>query len=318
MNEIEKMLWVEKYRPKTIDDCILPEQMKETFKGFIKNGMPNLILAGSAGIGKTTVARAICNELGITDTDMLFINASSERNIDVLRTTIQRFVSTLSFDGKTKVVILDEADGLNPLSTQPALRAFIEEFHKNCRFILTCNYPAKLIPALHSRCAVFDFSVKGDSKKTLLGAFYKRMLDILRLENIEFDPKKVQELIVRFFPDFRRTINELQRIVSVNGKIDENAQTSLDALEIDVFVKALKEKNFREAKKWIVETLSTVDDSVIFRKIYDSLEMYLKKESVPQAILLIANYQWKASAVADKEINMSAFAIECMSDLEFV
>lgn len=313
MSNLQDILWVEKYRPKKVEDCILPSDIKSALKGFVETkNLPNLILGGPAGTGKTTVARALCEELGY---EYLFINGSTERNIDVLRTTVTQFASSISLTSDMKVVIIDEADGLNPQSTQPGLRAFIEEFHSSCRFIFTCNYPGKLIPALHSRCSVFDFTVKGKDKAEVGATFYKRVAGILKNESVEFERSALQSIVLKFFPDFRRTINELQRASKLNGKIDDTVQTTFDSIDVNDYVKALKDKDFRTAKKWIVESLAVADQNVIFRKIYDGLYDLVQPQSIPQAILLIANYQYKSMFVVDQEINFASFTIELMTDI---
>jgi DNA polymerase III delta prime subunit len=308
----EQFLWVEKYRPHRIDDCILPDDMKKTFKEFVAQGqIPNMLLCGGAGMGKTTVARALCEELGC---DYTIINGSLDRNIDILRNEIRSFASTVSFAGKTKVVILDEADYLNPQSTQPALRGFIEEFSKNCRFIFTCNYKNKIIPALHSRTTVVEFKLAKSDRPRLAAAFFNRVTEILETEKITCPNPKVQaKLIEKYFPDYRRILNELQRYSS-SGVIDEGILVNLADVNTKELVDALREKDFKKMRQWVVNNLDN-DPGVIFRKLYDSLTEQVK--TVPQLVLLIADYQYKAAFVADAEINLVACLTEIMAAVEF-
>jgi len=309
-------LWVEKYRPKKIDDCILTEELKKTFTQFLKQKeIPNLLLSGSAGTGKTTVARALCEELG---SDYIIINGSDEgRQIDTVRSKIKNFASTVSLteDANHKVVIIDEADYMNADSVQPALRNFIETFYKNCRFIFTCNYKNKIIPALHSRCTVVDFKItNGQVKKTAM-AFMKRMEGVLKGENIDFDKKVLAELIQKFYPDFRRTINELQRY-SVRGKIDSGILFSLSEVNTKELIKILKDKRFSEMRKWVVQNLDK-EPTHLFRTIYELSYSNLDAKSIPQAILILAGYQYKSAFVADQEINMIACLTEIMASCRF-
>ena len=309
-------LWVEKYRPKKIDDCILTEELKKTFTQFLKQKeIPNLLLSGSAGTGKTTVARALCEELGA---DYIIINGSDEgRQIDTVRSKIKNFASTVSLteDANHKVVIIDEADYMNADSVQPALRNFIETFYKNCRFIFTCNYKNKIIPALHSRCTVVDFKItNGQVKKTAM-AFMRRMEGVLKGENIDFDKKVLAELIQKFYPDFRRTINELQRY-SVRGKIDSGILFSLSEVNTKELVKILKDKRFNEMRKWVVQNLDK-EPTHLFRTIYELSYSNLDAKSIPQAILILAGYQYKSAFVADQEINMIACLTEIMASCKF-
>ena len=308
----EQFLWVEKYRPHRIDDCILPDDMKKTFKEFVAQGqIPNMLLCGGAGMGKTTVARALCEELGC---DYTIINGSLDRNIDILRNEIRSFASTVSFAGKTKIVILDEADYLNPQSTQPALRGFIEEFSKNCRFIFTCNYKNKIIPALHSRTTVVEFKLAKSDRPRLAAAFFNRVTEILETEKINCPNPKVQaKLIEKHFPDYRRILNELQRYSS-SGVIDEGILVNLADVNTKELVDALKEKDFKKMRQWVVNNLDN-DPGVIFRKLYDSLTEQVK--TVPQLVLLLADYQYKAAFVADAEINLVACLTEIMAAVEF-
>ena len=309
-------LWVEKYRPKTIEDCILSKDIKETFSQFLKQKeIPNLLLSGTAGTGKTTVARALCEELGA---DYIIINGSDEgRQIDTLRNKIKNFASTVSLteDANHKVVIIDEADYMNADSVQPALRNFIETFYNNCRFIFTCNYKNKIIPALHSRCTVIDFAIKNGQKVLTAKAFMERMSGLLKGENIEFDKKVLAELIQKYYPDFRRTINELQRY-SVRGKIDSGILFSLSEANTKELVKTLKDKKFNDMRKWVVQNIDK-EPASLFRGIYDSMYDSLDSKSVPQAILIIAGYQYKAAFVADHEINMVACLTEIMASCKF-
>ena len=309
-------LWVEKYRPKKISDCILSEDLKNTFSKFLDSKeLPNLLLSGTAGTGKTTVARALCDELGV---DSIIINGSDEgRHIDTLRTTIKNFASSVSLDGNSnhKVVIIDEADYMNPDSVQPALRNFIETFYKNCRFIFTCNFKNKIIPALHSRCTVIDFRITNGQKVKTATAFMNRLGDILKQEHIEYDKKVIAELIQRHYPDFRRTINELQRY-SVRGKIDSGILVSLSEINNKELVKLLKEKRFSDMRKWVVQNLDK-DPSSLFTSIYDILYENLQPQSVPAAVLTIADYQYKSAFVADHEINMVACLTQIMAECKF-
>ena len=309
-------LWVEKYRPKKISDCILTEELKDTFTKFLeKKEIPNLLLSGSAGTGKTTVARALCEELG---TDYIIINGSDEgRQIDTLRHKIKNFASTVSLTETSnhKVVIIDEADYMNADSVQPALRNFIETFYNNCRFIFTCNYKNKIIPALHSRCTVIDFTIKNGQKVKTAKSFMERMSNLLTDENIEFDKKVLAELIQKYYPDFRRTINELQRY-SVRGKIDSGILFSLSEANNKELVKTLKDKKFNDMRKWVVNNIDK-EPASLFRGIYDVMYEALDKNSVPQAILIIAGYQYKAAFVADQEINMVACLTEIMASCKF-
>tara|TARA_B100001057_G_scaffold475593_1_gene542549 strand:+ start:37 stop:981 length:945 start_codon:yes stop_codon:yes gene_type:complete len=309
-------LWVEKYRPKKIEECILPEETKKTFSNFVKQGeLPNIILSGSAGTGKTTVAKALCEEL---DLDYIVINGSDEgRHIDTLRNQIKNFASTVSLTGQKshKVVILDEADYMNAESVQPALRNFIETFYKNCRFILTCNFKNKIIDPLHSRCTVIDFAIKNGQKVKTANQLLTRLCDILKIEKIEFDKKVLAELIQKHYPDFRRTINELQRY-SVRGKIDSGILFNLTEASYKGLIKALKDKKFNDMRKWVVDNLDK-EPSSLFRGVYDFLYENLDSKSIPQAILIIAGYQYKSAFVADQEINMVACLTEIMASCKF-
>ncbi len=309
----EHMLWVEKYRPKTIDECILPQNIKDTFKQFVEKGsIPNLLLPGSPGVGKTTVAKALCNEVGC---DYIVINGSDENGIDVLRTKIKSYASSVSLSGGRKVIIIDEADYLNPNSIQPALRGAIEEFSNNCTFIFTCNYKNRIIEPIHSRCTVIDFKFNGNKAK-LAAQFFKRVESILTNEKITFDKQVVASLITKHFPDNRRILNELQRY-SLSGKIDAGILAQVADVQIKELISALKEKDFASARKWVVSNIDN-DPSLIYRKIYDSVYEYLKSNSIPQAVLILAKYQYQSAFCMDQEINLVACLTEIMVDCEFV
>ena len=305
-------LWVEKYRPQKIDDCILPAELKKVFKEFIASGqLPNFLFSGGAGVGKTTVAKALCNEIGA---EYLFINGSEESGIDILRTKIKGFASTISLTDSKKVVIIDEADYLNPNSTQPALRAFIEEFSGNCRFIFTCNFKNKIIEPLHSRCAVVDFNIDNSQKPALAAEFFKRTVNILKQENIDYDQKVVVELITKHFPDFRRILNELQRY-SVSGKIDSGILVNLTEESYKQLIRGLKEKNFTEVRKWVAKHS---DESInTFKHLYDTASTNVEQSSIPQLVLILADYQYKAAFVADAELNLMAALTEVMAQCKF-
>lgn len=311
----DEFVWCQKYRPRTIDDCILPKLMKDTFSEFVSIGdIPNLLFSGSAGTGKTTVARALCEELGV---DYILINGSESGNIDTLRNDIRNFASGVSFtnSGKRKIVILDEADYLNPSSTQPALRGFIEEFSQNCGFILTCNFKNRIIEPIHSRCSVVDFRfTKKDIPKLAL-QFLKRTIDILNNEGVAYNEKVLVELITKHFPDFRRILNELQKY-SVSGEIDAGILTNISEKSIKDLMGFLKDKNWRDMRKWVVHNLDS-DPSRVFRLIYDGLFESVKPQSVPKAVITLADYQYKAAFVADAELNMVACLTELMVELEY-
>ena len=315
MNERNDFLWVEKYRPKTIEDCILPEGIKKTFQDFLNRGeIPNMLLAGPAGCGKTTVAKALCNELGV---DFYVINGSDEgRFLDTVRNNAKNFASTvsLSSDAKHKVIIIDEADNTTN-DVQLLLRASIEEFANNCRFIFTCNYKNKIIEPLHSRCAVIEFGIKGKEKAQLAGSFFKRLQDILGAEGIEYDQKVLAELINKHFPDFRRVTNECQRY-SVSGEIDSGILASFSDISVNELNKYLKEKNFAEVRKWVVSNLDN-DINIILRRIYDSLYDVLDGPSIAAAVLVVAKYQYQSAFVADQEINLLACLTEIMVECNF-
>jgi DNA polymerase III delta prime subunit len=311
---MEHLLWTEKYRPKKIDDCILPERLKKPFQEYVnQSNIPNLLLSGGAGVGKTTVAKAMCEEIGC---DVMVINGSDEgRLIDTFRTKIKNFASSMSLAGGRKVVIIDEADYCNAESVQPALRNFIEEFAGNCSFIFTCNYKNKLIDPLHSRCAVIDFALKNGEKAQMASAFMKRVQSVLQSENVEYDDKVVAELIKKHFPDFRRVINELQRYSQL-GKIDIGILSQISDVTINDIIKYIKEKDFGAIRKWVAS--NDIDATAFYRKLYDNLYEVLKPQSIPQAVLILADYQYKNAFVADTEINVVACLIEIMADCEFV
>ena len=310
MNEI---LWVEKYRPNTIDDAILPSELKTTFSKFVTNGeCPNLLLSGSAGCGKTTVAKAMLEQLGCT---YMMINGSEESGIDVLRNKIKNFASTVSLEGGRKYVILDEADYLNPQSTQPALRGFIEEFSKNCGFILTCNFRNRIIEPLHSRCSTVEFRIPAEEKPQLAMDFMKRCEVILNNEQIYYNKKVVASLIQKFFPDWRRVLNELQRY-SASGEIDAGILVNLSEDSVKELLSFLKNKEFTNVRRWIVNNLDN-DPSRIYRRIYDSLYDNLDNRTIPNAVLVLADYSYKSAFVADQEINLLACMTELMQNCEF-
>lgn len=313
MSRREEFLWVEKYRPKTIDDCILPQELKDTFNSFVsKNNIPNMILTGSAGVGKTTVARAMLDQISA---DYIVINGSMNGNIDTLRTEIMQFASTVSFSGGRKYVILDEADYLNANSTQPALRNFMEEFSKNCGFILTCNFVNRIIEPLHSRCSVIDFKFSKQDLPRLAAGFFKRVCGILSNENVEFDKAVVAELVNKHVPDWRRVLNELQRY-SHNGKIDAGIFVNLGEESFKTLIGLLKAKNFSEIRKWVAEN-SDSDSAALFRKLYDNAYVHIKPSSIPELVLILADYQYKAAFAADQEINLVAALTQIMVDVEF-
>ena len=311
----DEFLWVEKYRPQKIEDCILPEQTKKTFLEFLNKGeVPNLLLAGPAGCGKTTVAKALCKQLGV---DVYVINGSDEgRFLDTVRNNAKNFASTVSLtsESKHKVIIIDEADNTTP-DVQLLLRASIEEFSGNCRFIFTCNYKNKIIEPLHSRCAVVEFGIQGKLKQEIAAAFFGRLVDILKQERVEADKKVLAELINKHFPDWRRVLNECQRY-SVAGKIDSGILAHFSDVKVNDLIKNLKEKNFSEVRKWCVNNLDN-DPSVLLRRIYDSLYQSLVPSTIPAAVLIIAKYQYQIAFVADQEINMLACLTEIMVECKF-
>lgn len=307
-------LWVEKYRPRTVQEAILPQSLKETFSEILKGGeLPNMMFSGTAGVGKTTVAKALCNQL---DLDYLMINGSEEGNIDTLRTKIKQFASTVSLQGGVKVVILDEADYLNPQSTQPALRGFIEEFANNCRFILTCNFKNRIIEPLHSRCSVYDFTIPSSEKPAIAGGIFKRVTEVLDSENVSYDKKVIVELVQKHFPDFRRILNECQRY-SVSGSIDSGILVNLSDDNVKTLVNNLKEKDFKKMRQWVANNIDT-EPQAIFRNLYDNMSDFVKPQSMPQLVLILAEYQYKNAFVADHELNVVACMTEIMAGVEFI
>ena len=310
MND-EPMLFVEKYRPKTVEDCVLPERLKKTFQEFVNRGeIPNMILCGTAGVGKTTIARAMCEEI---NSDYILINGSDENGVDLLRVKIKGFASSVSLMGGRKVVIIDEADYLSP-NAQAAFRGVIEEFSGNCSFIFTCNYKNRIIEPLHSRCTVIDFKLVNGEKAKMAMAFMARVEDILKGEKVTYEQKVIVELIKKYFPDYRRVLNELQRY-SNSGTIDTGILASESNPRISELMRSIKDKNFSEVRKWVA-TNSDNDVSVVYRQIYDNLYEVLKKDSIPAAVVLLAKYQYQAAFCADQEVNLLAFLVELMVDCE--
>lgn len=310
---LDEFLWVEKYRPKTVADTILPADLKQTFQKFVdQKEVPNLILSGGPGVGKTTIARAMLEEIGAS---YIVINGSMNGNIDTLRNEIKNFASTMSFVGGRKYVILDEADYLNPQSTQPALRNFMEEFSANCGFILTCNFPNRIISPLHSRCSVIQFKIAAAEKPKMAAGFFHRVQDILKKESVEYEPKVVAQLLAKYFPDWRRVLNELQRYSAV-GKIDSGILTNITEVSTKKLIQALREKDFTTMRKWVAEHQDE-DASSLFKKLFDTASEYLAAGSIPEFVVLLADYQYKAAFVADQEINTVAFLTEAMASCEF-
>jgi len=310
---MEHLIWTEKYRPKTVENCILPERLKKPFQEYVnQKNIPNLLLSGGAGVGKTTIAKAMCNEVGC---DFMVINGSDESGIDTFRTKIKNYASAMSLSGGRKVIIIDEADYLNPNSTQPALRNAIEEFAGNCSFIFTCNYKNRIIEPLHSRCAVIDFNLKNGEKTKIASSFFKRIQSILQSEKIDADDKVLAELIKKHFPDLRRVLNELQRY-SQFGKIDSGILTQIADVSINELTKSIASKDFSAIRKWVAT--HEIDSTVLYRKLYDSLYDILKPQFIPQAVIILADYQYKAAFCADQEINTVACLTEMMVSCEFV
>jgi DNA polymerase III delta prime subunit len=308
----EEFLWVEKYRPHKIEDCVLPDRIKKAFQEYVNKGeIPNLLLSGPAGCGKTTAAMAMCDEIGC---NYLFINSSEERGIDVLRTKVVGYASTVSLTGGRKVIILDEADGLTP-DAQDALRGVIEKFAGNCSFIFTCNFKAKIKDAIHSRCSVVDFALKPSEKPTMASKMFKRLNEILKTEGVEYDKQVLVKIVEKYFPDYRRLLNELQRH-AVSGNIDAGVIGQLDGVKsLSELIKALKDKDFSTMRKWVVIN-SDIDPSRIYRSVYDSLNEYLKPESIPAAVVTLAKYQYQAAFVSDQELNLVACLTEIMVECE--
>ena len=308
-----EFLWVEKYRPATIDDCVLPASLKSCFGEIMTTGqLPNMLFSGTAGVGKTTVAKALCNELNL---DYIIINGSEEGNIDTLRGKIKQFASSVSLLGGYKVVILDEADYLNPQSTQPALRGFIEEFSNNCRFIMTCNFKNRIIEPLHSRCSVYEFAIPNSERPAIAGAFFKRLMDILTAENVTFDKAVLAQLVERYFPDWRRVLNECQRY-SVSGTIDAGVLVNLGDTNIKSLMDKLKGKDFKGMRQWVVNNIDT-EPHAIFRAVYDKMADHLQPQSIPQVVIILADYQYKNAFVADHEMNVVACMTEIMAGAEW-
>ena len=311
---MSNLLWVEKFRPDSIEDCVLPVETKKVFQNIVDTGeVPNLLLTGTSGIGKTTVAKALCNQLGC---DWLMINGSNEgRMIDTLRTTITNYASTVSFSGGKKIIIIDEADYMNKDSVQPAMRGLIEEFSNNCRFFFTCNYKNKILPSLHSRCSVIDFKINREDKPELAKKFSEIAMKLLDSENIKYKPDVVAKLVVRYFPDFRRVLNELQNN-AVSGKIDASVLEASSNENFNQLIGFLKAKDFTQMRKWVAQNIDN-DHVGLYRQVYDSMFSNIKKQSVPDAVLIIADYSYKSAFVADQEINMVACLTELMMNSEF-
>ena len=310
---MQHLLWTEKYRPKTVDDCILPERLKKPFQEYVnQKTIPNLLLSGGPGVGKTTVAKSLCNEIGC---DYLVINGSDESGIDTFRVKIKNYASSMSLSGGRKVIIIDEADYLNHNSTQPALRNAIEEFAGNCSFVFTCNYKNRIIEPLHSRCAVIEFGLKNGEKAKMASAFFKRIQSILQSESVDYDDAVIAELIKKHFPDFRRVLNELQRY-SQFGKIDTGILSQIGDVSISELVKNIKEKDFSSIRKWVAS--NEIDSNTLYRKLYDAMYEFIKPQSIPEAVVILAGYQYKAAFVADQEINTVACLTELMVSCEFV
>lgn len=309
-----QFLWVEKYRPQTIDDCILPERLKKTFKDYVAQGeLPHMLLCGTAGVGKTTIAKALCNEIGA---EYIVLNGSDTGgHVDTLRDLVKGFATTVSLTDAKKVVIMDEADYMQVSSTQPALRNYMEEFSANCRFIFTCNFKNRIIEPIHSRCAVIEFKIESKDKQEIAATFFKRAVQILKQESVEFDPKVVAELITKHFPDYRRILNELQRY-SVSGKIDSGILVNMSQESFKGLVKLLKEKDFPETRKWVAKN-SDADTVALFRELYDTASTNIDPVSIPQLVLILADYQYKAAFVADHELNIMAALTEIMAQCKF-
>ena len=313
MTNSPEVLWVERYRPHTIADCILPEEYKSTFQSYVdRKEIPHLLLCGGPGVGKTTVAKALCDEIGC---DYLMINGSDESGIDTFRVKIKNYASAMSLGGGKKVIIIDEADYLNPNSVMPAMRGAMEEFAHNCTFIMTCNFKNRIIEPLHSRCAVIEFKLRKEDKPKMAMAFMKRATEILNTEKIPFDKAVLAEVVKKHFPDYRRVLNELQRY-SVSGKIDSGILTSIADVSLNELVSSLKEQNFGAMRKWVAD-FGSDDPARIYRKIYDSLYDIMDKSTIPNAVLILAKYQYQAAFVADQELNLTACLTEMMVECKF-
>ena len=309
----ENILWVERYRPKKIQDCILPNYLKEPFEAYVRNKhIPNLLLTGGPGVGKTTVAIAMCKEIGL---DYLVVNGSQETGIDLLRNKLDNYCSSVSLRGGRKVVIIDEGDYLNPQSTQPAMRGFIERFADNCSFVITCNYLNRIIEPIHSRCSVIEFKINKKHQPAIASQLLKRVINILNENHVKYDEKVLAEVILRYFPDFRRILNELQRYGS-GGIIDTGIFQAFTDSNFKTLIRALKDKKFTEVRKWVADNNDN-DPKLIYRSLYDNLTEYMQPQSIPPAILLLADYQYKSAFVADHEINLTACLIELMVDCQW-
>ena len=309
----QDILWVEKYRPQTIQDCILPNTIKDSLQEFVdKNHVPNLLLSGGAGIGKTTSAVALCKE---TNSDYIIINGSEESGIDLLRSKLDQYCSSVSMTGGRKVVIIDEADYLNPSSTQPAMRGFIERFSANCSFIFTCNFKNRIIEPIHSRCAVIDYKIAKKDSPVIASSFFKRICTILEGEGVKYNQQVLIELVNKYFPDFRRCLNELQRY-SVSGEIDSGILANISDQSIEDLMNLLKDKKFNDMRKWVAENLDN-DSTKIFKKLYEALNTKVQENSIPQVVITLADYQYKSAFVADQELNMVACLTEVMADASF-
>ena len=310
---MESYLWVEQYRPKDVSSCILPKNLKDTFIEFVESdNIPNLILSGRPGVGKTTIAKAMIEQIGAT---YMMINGSEESGIDILRTKIRNFASTVSLEGGRKYLILDEADYLNPQSTQPALRGFMEEFHNNCGFILTCNYKNRLIEPLHSRCSVIEFTIPKSEKQNLASEFMKRVISILDTEKVKYENRVIAEVINTYFPDWRRTLNELQRY-SISGEIDAGILVNLSDVNIKELIHYMKNKEFTNVRKWVVDNLDN-DPVHLLRSVYDNLYEYVDGSTIPHCVVVLGEYQYKSAFVADQEINIMACLTEIMGRAKF-
>lgn len=306
-------LWCEKHRPRKVENAILPKKLKDVFLKIVKSGeLPNMLFTGTAGLGKTTIARAICDELGY---DYILINGSEDGNIDTLRGKIKRFASSVSLGGDVKVVILDEADYLNPQSTQPALRGFIEEFSSNCRFILTCNFKNRIIEPLHSRCGVYEFNTTKKEMQVLCSDFFVRLMSILESEGVSFNKDLIAQLIMKHAPDWRRVINECQRF-SIGGQLETTVLDNDENDNYNLLFKSLKEKDFKKMRSWVAQNVD-VDVSAIFRHIYDNMYTHVDSAYIPQLVLVLADYQYKNAFVADHELNVVACMTEIMANVEF-